>query len=100
MERILEDVERLCCDKELFPIIDKVSKGERLTFEDGMTVMNTPDLNSVGMLADYVKRKSAGDKVQIFAPYRADSAPSALPRNRRTLTSCRTSRYWLSLTTT
>ena len=63
MERILADVEKLCFDKELFPIIDKVEKGERLTFEDGMTVMGTEDLNTVGMLADYVKRQRVGDKV-------------------------------------
>ena len=63
MERILADVEKLCFDKELFPIIEKVEKGERLTFEDGMTVMGTEDLNTVGMLADYVKRQRVGDKV-------------------------------------
>ena len=63
MERILADVEKLCFDKELFPILEKVEKGERLTFEDGMAVMGTEDLNTVGMLADYVKRQRVGDKV-------------------------------------
>ncbi|TFG74300.1 MAG: aminofutalosine synthase MqnE, partial [Thermodesulfobacteriales bacterium] len=63
MERILADVEKLCFDKELFPIIQKVEKSERLTFEDGMTIMGTEDLNTVGMLADYVKRQRVGDKV-------------------------------------
>lgn len=62
MERILDEVEKLCFDKELFPIINKVAAGERLSFEDGLTVMNTPDLNTVGMLADYVKRKRAGTR--------------------------------------
>ncbi|TDJ02827.1 MAG: aminofutalosine synthase MqnE [Candidatus Dadabacteria bacterium] len=63
MERILADVEKLCFDKELFPIMEKVEKGERLTFDDGMTIMGTEDLNTVGMLADYVKRQRVGNKV-------------------------------------
>ena len=63
MENILESVETLCTDKNLLPILNKVEKGERLSFEDGMTILQSPDLNSVGMMADYVKRKKAGDKV-------------------------------------
>jgi aminodeoxyfutalosine synthase len=63
MERILDEIEKLCFDEALLPILSKVADGGRLSFEDGITVMNTPDLNTVGMLADYVKRKRAGDKV-------------------------------------
>ncbi|MEZ4546396.1 MAG: radical SAM protein [Thermodesulfobacteriota bacterium] len=63
MERILEDVEKLCFDKNLLPIIEKVANEERLSFGDGLTVMDSLDLNTVGMLADYVKRKRVGDKV-------------------------------------
>src|SRR3972149_8261089 len=63
MEKILDEVEKLCFDKALFPIINKVADGGRLSFEDGLTVMNTADLNTVGMLADYIKRKRVGDKV-------------------------------------
>ena len=63
MERILEDIERLCFDKNLLPIVEKVANEERLSFDDGLTVMGSLDINTVGMLADYVKRKRAGDKV-------------------------------------
>lgn len=63
MEQILKDIETICIDKKLFPILDKVGNGKRLTFEDGLTIMETPDLHSVGMMADYVKRKKNGDKV-------------------------------------
>ena len=63
MDHLLELVETLCTDKELLPILNKVEKGERLSFDDGLTILNSPDLNSVGMMADYVKRKKAGDKV-------------------------------------
>ena len=63
MDRILETIETICTDKKLLPILEKVEKEERLTFDDGMVIMDTPDLHSVGMMADYVKRKKAGDKV-------------------------------------
>lgn len=63
MDHILESVEMLCSDKNLLPILKKVEKGERLSFNDGLTILQSPDLNSVGMMADYVKRKKAGDKV-------------------------------------
>lgn len=63
MEEILERIEKFCWDKSLLPILDKVEKGERLSFEDGLTVFGSPDLNAVGMMADYVKRKREGDKV-------------------------------------
>lgn len=63
MERILENIEKLCFDKNLLPIIEKVANEERLSFGDGLTVMDSLDINTVGMLADYVKRKRVGDKV-------------------------------------
>jgi len=63
MDQILKTVETICTDKNLLPILDKVGNEERLSFEDGLTIMATPDLHSVGMMADYVKRKKNGDKV-------------------------------------
>ena len=63
MEQLLENIKVLCSDKALLPIIDKVESGERLSFDDGMEIMNSADLNTIGMMADYVKRKLTGDKV-------------------------------------
>lgn len=63
MEGILERIEKLCFDKSLLPILDKVEKEERLSFDDGLTVLGSPDLNAVGMMADYVKKKREGNKV-------------------------------------
>ncbi len=63
MDQILKNIETICTDKDLLPILDKVVNEQRLSFEDGLTIMATPDLHSVGMMADYVKRKKNGDKV-------------------------------------
>lgn len=63
MEGILETIEKLCSDKQLLPILNKVEKGERLSFDEGLKILETDDLNTVGMMADYVKRKRIGDKV-------------------------------------
>lgn len=63
MAGILERIEMLCWDKSLLPILDKVEEGERLDFEDGLTVLGSPDLNAIGMIADYVKREREGNKV-------------------------------------
>jgi len=63
MDQILKLVETFCTDKNLLPILEKVGKEQRLSFEDGLTILGTPDLHSVGMMADYVKRKKAGDRV-------------------------------------
>ena len=50
----------LASDKELFPIIDKVLKGERLSFEDGVKLFKTSDLITLGLLANYVTEKKNG----------------------------------------
>ncbi|MGB7291312.1 MAG: aminofutalosine synthase MqnE [Thermodesulfobacteriota bacterium] len=63
MERLLEKIEILCQDKSLLPILYKVEKEQRLTIEDGLKLLETDDLHTVGMMADYVKRKREGDKV-------------------------------------
>ena len=63
MDQILKNIEIFCTDKDLLPIMDKVGNEQRLSIEDGLTIMATPDLHSVGMMADYVKRKKNGDKV-------------------------------------
>lgn len=48
-------------DSELVPVWDKVRAGERLTFDDGMTLFASPDLSGVGRMADFVRRKRHGN---------------------------------------
>lgn len=63
MEGILDTITKLCSDNTLFPILEKVERGDRLSFDDGLKILETHDLNTVGMMADYIKRKRAGDNV-------------------------------------
>ena len=42
-------------DKALIPIWEKVQAGERLSFGDGMHILQTGDFSAVGRMADYVK---------------------------------------------
>ena len=48
-------------DANLKPIADKVLIGERLSFEDGVTLYRSPDLLAVGWLANFVREKRHGD---------------------------------------
>jgi len=48
-------------DARLEPIAAKVLAGERLTFEDGLTLYRTPDLLALGWLANYVREQRHGD---------------------------------------
>ena len=63
MERVLELTESFCTDANLLPVMEKVAEGRRLSFEDGLLILDSPDLNTIGMMADYVKRKKSGEKV-------------------------------------
>src|SRR5205809_4255583 len=47
-------------DPDLREIADKVEDGERLTFDDGLALYATDDLNSLGKLADTVRRRKHG----------------------------------------
>jgi aminodeoxyfutalosine synthase len=47
-------------DHALVPIADKVMRGERLSFEDGMTLFRSDDLHGIGRLADTVRRRKHG----------------------------------------
>lgn len=49
-------------DERLLPIAEKVSKGERLSFEDGLLLYETPDLTGVGAMAHHVRLKKHGLK--------------------------------------
>ena len=44
-------------DTNLNRIAEKVEAGDRLTFEEGVDLYNTTDLNALGKLADFVRRK-------------------------------------------
>ena len=50
-------------DKRLFPIWEKVGAGERLTRDDGLLLLETDDLLSVGRMADFAKQRRVGDWV-------------------------------------
>ncbi|WP_457638675.1 aminofutalosine synthase MqnE [Persephonella sp.] len=59
----VSEVERLlslASDRELFPIIDKVLEGKRLSVDDGLKLFETADLLTVGTLANYVTEKKNG----------------------------------------
>ncbi|MEJ7847384.1 MAG: aminofutalosine synthase MqnE [Pyrinomonadaceae bacterium] len=47
-------------DPNLLEIADKVENSERLTFDEGMFLYETTDLNALGKLADFVRRKKHG----------------------------------------
>jgi aminodeoxyfutalosine synthase len=48
-------------DNRLRPVADKVLSGERLSFEDGVSLYRSPDILAVGWLANYVREKMHGD---------------------------------------
>jgi len=47
---------------ELMDIYEKVAAGERLSFDDGMRLYETPNLSAVGWLANIVRERWHGDK--------------------------------------
>lgn len=48
---------------ELSNIIEKIQASEELDYEDGMLLMESRNLPLVGALADYVRKKSVGERV-------------------------------------
>src|SRR5947207_13833627 len=48
-------------DSRLKPIAEKVLNGERLSFEEGVTLYRSGDILAVGWLANYVREKMWGD---------------------------------------
>src|SRR5512145_950760 len=47
-------------DERLNEISEKVEAGERLTFDEGVALYRTDDLNAIGKLADHIRRKKHG----------------------------------------
>jgi len=50
-------------DRRLIPIWEKVRRGQRLTFTDGMTLYATDDLISLGQMAHAAQQAKSGDAV-------------------------------------
>ncbi|HEX4751208.1 MAG TPA: aminofutalosine synthase MqnE [Bryobacteraceae bacterium] len=48
-------------DKRLKPIAEKVDAGERLSFEDGVTLYRTADLLALGAMANRIRERLHGD---------------------------------------
>ena len=49
-------------DLRLKPILEKVISGERLSFDDGVALYRSPDILSLGYLANIVRERLHGDK--------------------------------------
>ena len=49
--------------RDLQSISKKVERGERLSFEDGVTLYRTPDLLELGRIANYARERINGDRV-------------------------------------
>src|SRR3989441_11464825 len=50
-------------DPALSPIAEKVERAERLTHDDALALFHSPDLLTIGRLADAVNRRRNGDRV-------------------------------------
>jgi aminodeoxyfutalosine synthase len=48
-------------DQRLKPILDKVEAGQRLSFEDGITLYRSPDILGVGYMANLVRERMHGN---------------------------------------
>ncbi|MCW2956737.1 MAG: hypothetical protein JWO69_1606 [Thermoleophilia bacterium] len=56
-------IRRLVQDQALVPLIEPVLAGERLSFDDGLTLIESTDLLTVGKLADLARKRLHGDDV-------------------------------------
>src|SRR3954470_8657273 len=56
-------LESASISKDLKTIAQKVIKGERITFNDGVLLYEKGDLGFVGSLANFVRQKKSGDLV-------------------------------------
>lgn len=63
LERVMES------PSDLAPIAEKVFKGERLSFEDGLSLYLSHDLLSIGVMANYVREQKNGKKTYFINNY-------------------------------
>jgi aminodeoxyfutalosine synthase len=54
-------------DPALTPIADKLERGERLSFDDGVALFRSSDLNGIGTLADAANQARHGNRVTFAA---------------------------------
>src|SRR5688572_3941854 len=57
----METSDRRLMREELKPIADKVFSGQRLSFEDGVSLYTTSDVHTVGALANWIREKWNGN---------------------------------------
>ncbi|HQL49223.1 MAG: Aminodeoxyfutalosine synthase [Acidobacteria bacterium ADurb.Bin340] len=62
MDALALPLERYLSDPALVPLARKVEAGERLTWEDGLTLYRSPDLNGIGAMAHSVRLRLHGRK--------------------------------------
>ena len=63
MEKLLDNFDKLCLDDNLISIKEKILNNKRLGFKEAEVIMNTRDLNSLGLLAKYKKFSKDGKKI-------------------------------------
>lgn len=54
-------------DKNLKKIEEKVINNQRLSFEDGLALFNSPDLLAIGYLANIIRERKNGDKAYFIS---------------------------------
>ncbi|MHB9094053.1 MAG: aminofutalosine synthase MqnE [Eubacteriales bacterium] len=52
---------KLLTDSKLLDIVEKVEKGDRLSREDGIRLMESSELLTIGYMADLIRRRKNGD---------------------------------------
>jgi aminodeoxyfutalosine synthase len=70
MQTLQQDFVRTISDPRLLPIARKVEQGERLTFEDGLLLYESPDLTGIGAMAHAVRLRLHGLKTYYVASRR------------------------------
>src|SRR2546422_7624363 len=65
-------------DPALEPIAVKVARNQRLTRDDALELFNSPDLLTLGRLADSANRRLNGDRVHFAANQRSEEHTSEL----------------------
>ena len=68
-------------DPQLRPIAEKVTRGERLTPDEGVALYATTDLLGLGLLADFANRRRNGDRVFFSANQHINPTNVCILRN-------------------
>ena len=74
-------------DARLYPILEKVLDGERLSAEDALALFETDDLLAVGAMADWVNRQKNGNRVFFSANQHINPTNVCILRNTCTFCS-------------